>query len=273
MPDSTSDAYVRFLEATSTQVGQRHPASELLELRPEQRCLDVGCGIGEDARATAKAFNAQLVGIDNNPRMVEVAQSRSAAFPSVTFQTAEATKLPFPNATFEAAWVKRTLMHIANPAPVLSEIVRVVKPGGRIVAVEPDLELVVIDSGMAEVTRKVLAIQAGAYANASVGRQLRRLLSHAGLIDVHAVPQVMTIPDATTLETTLRLFSVAHAGVANGVFSPEEASAWEEDLLTKDRAGVFSCYAVMFTAHGRVSDSFGDRSALNASNSSSRVVA
>ena len=80
MADSTSDAYVRFREATSTQAGQRHPASELLELRPGQCCLDLGCGIGEDARAIAEAFDAQLTGIDNNPRMIEVARSRSAAF-------------------------------------------------------------------------------------------------------------------------------------------------------------------------------------------------
>ena len=150
-------------------------------------------------------------------------------------------------------------MHIANPAPVLREIVRVVKPGGRVVAVEPDLELVLIDSGMADVTRKVLAIQADAYNNASIGRQLHGLFSQTGLIDAHAVPQIMAIPDATTLETTLRLFSLAHAGVANGAFSRYEASTWEEDLLTKDRADVFSCYAVMFTAHGRVSDRLGDQ--------------
>ncbi|MBV9579052.1 MAG: hypothetical protein JO057_10725 [Chloroflexi bacterium] len=102
--------------------------------------------------------------------------------------------------------------------PVVSEIIRVLKSGGRVVAVEPDLALVLIDSGVADVTRKVLAMQAGAYRNASAGRQLRRLLSQAGLVDVRAVPQVMTIPDAAMLGTMLRLFSVARAGVATGAF-------------------------------------------------------
>jgi hypothetical protein len=46
-----TDEYVRFLDRTSTRPGERHPALELLELGPGQRCLDLGCGVGEDARA------------------------------------------------------------------------------------------------------------------------------------------------------------------------------------------------------------------------------
>ena len=107
MAKTESDAYVRFLEATSTQSGQRHPASELLDLRPGHRWLDVGCGIGEDARGTANAFDVHVVGIDQNPQMIEVARSRSAGFSQVTFQTAEASELPFPNEAFDAGWVKR----------------------------------------------------------------------------------------------------------------------------------------------------------------------
>ena len=83
---------------------------------------------------------------------------------------------------------------------------------------------------------------------------MRRLLTQAGLIDVRAVPQVMTIADVATLETTLRLFSMAGAGVASGAFSQDEASTWEADLRAKDGDGDFSCYAVMFIAFGLVPD-------------------
>ena len=75
--------------------GPGHAASELLELRG-QRCLDVGCGIGDDARAIAKAFDVHVVGIDQNPRTIEVALSRSAGFSQVTFQTAGASDFHVP---------------------------------------------------------------------------------------------------------------------------------------------------------------------------------
>ncbi|MBV9579053.1 MAG: class I SAM-dependent methyltransferase, partial [Chloroflexi bacterium] len=95
-----------------------HPASEFLELRPGQRCLDVGCGIGEDARAIAEAFGAQVIGIDNNPRMIEVAQSRSAAFPHVTFETAEASKLRFAKFDVRSGMDKAdTDAHCEPPCP------------------------------------------------------------------------------------------------------------------------------------------------------------
>jgi ubiquinone/menaquinone biosynthesis C-methylase UbiE len=73
-----TDDYVRFLDRTSTGPGERHRALELLELGPGHRCLDLGCGVGEDARAMAEAFGAHAVGIDLSPRMAGVARSRSA---------------------------------------------------------------------------------------------------------------------------------------------------------------------------------------------------
>ncbi|MBV8715548.1 MAG: methyltransferase domain-containing protein, partial [Chloroflexi bacterium] len=173
--------------------GPGHAASELLELRG-QRCLDVGCGIGDDARAIAKAFDVHVVGIDQNPPDDRGCAVTFGGFFSGDVSDSRSFGLPCPNEAFDGGWLKRTLMHIANPAVVIGEIMRVVKPGGRVVAVEPELEVVLIDSGVVDVTRKVLAMHAGAYSNAWDVRQLRRLLTQAGLTEVHAAPKDMTTP-------------------------------------------------------------------------------
>jgi ubiquinone/menaquinone biosynthesis C-methylase UbiE len=81
----SDENYVRFLERTSTRAGERHPALDLLELFAGRRCLHVGCGLGEDARMMVAAFEADVVGIDQNARMVEEARSRSKGQSRVSF--------------------------------------------------------------------------------------------------------------------------------------------------------------------------------------------
>jgi SAM-dependent methyltransferase len=246
--ESTQDPewFVRFLDRTSTQPGERHPALALLELRPGSRCLDAGSGVGEDARAIADLYGARVVGIDRSARMVAEATSRSAGRAGLGFVVGDATRLPFRAATFDAAWVKRTLMHLSDPASALGEMARVVRPGGRIVAVEPDLEVVLIDSGLVDATRRVLAQRAMGYASPWVGRQLRGLLLAAGLTDVRVLADPVEMTDLATAERVLRLL-----GLARSVLTPEEAARWEEDLQARDQAGRFACYVPWFVACGR----------------------
>ena len=101
MTTVTSDNYIQF-DRTSTRPGERRPALRLLELGAEQRCLDLGCGVGEDARAIWEMSGARVIGIDLSPRMVNEARSRSAGRPGVTFLVADAGKLPFPDSAFDA---------------------------------------------------------------------------------------------------------------------------------------------------------------------------
>src|SRR5262249_58936781 len=91
----------------------------------------------------------------------------------------------------------------AGPPAAVAELARVVRPGGRIVAVEPDLEVVLIDSGLPDVTRRLLAHRAAGYASPWVGRQLRRLLLDAGCDDVRVLADVAELTDLAAAERTL----------------------------------------------------------------------
>lgn len=247
----SGDDYVRFLDRTSTRPGERHHALGLLELGPGQRCLDVGCGLGEDARAVREASGAEIVGIDLRRRMAEEARSRSAGRTGLTFLVADAVRLPFLDSAFDAAWVKRALMHMPSPVDAVREMARVVRRGGRVVAVEPDLEVVLLDSGLMDVTRRLLALHADGYANPWAGRQLRRLMGDAGLVDVHVVVEPLEITDLASAEAALRLLSLAKTAADRGVLAPHEAAAWEEELRSRDERGQFACHALLFVAGAR----------------------
>jgi SAM-dependent methyltransferase len=97
--------------------------------RPPSRVLEVGCGQGELAERMRNELGADVVAIDQSPRMVELTRGRG-----VDARVADAQKLPFADASFDvvvAAWM---LFHVRDIHGALDEIVRVLEPGGRLVA-------------------------------------------------------------------------------------------------------------------------------------------
>ena len=98
------------------------------EVRP-RRVLEVGCGWGELAEWIARETGADVVAVDLSPRMVDLARERGVAA-----RLADVQQLPFVDGEFDcvvAAWM---LYHVPDLHRALSEVVRVLRPGGRFVA-------------------------------------------------------------------------------------------------------------------------------------------
>ncbi len=108
----------------------RQAMIEGLELRAGERLLDVACGTGSVARL-ASARGCDVVALDQSGDMLE--QARSARL-SVVRATAE--HLPVPNGAFDALTFTYLLRYVADPAACMRELVRVLRPGGRIGMVE-----------------------------------------------------------------------------------------------------------------------------------------
>lgn len=96
-------------------------------------CLDLGCSAGFYARNLAGLFKAGVVGIDISPSMLREAARRSRrAAPKPSYARADAASLPFADASFSAAVCGGTFNELAQPARVLRETHRVLRPGGRL---------------------------------------------------------------------------------------------------------------------------------------------
>jgi len=96
------------------------------------RVLDVGCGTGVLARAAADrvAAERQVTGLDLNEGMLAVARRLQ---PAITWRQGDATHLPFADASFDVVLSQFALMFFPDRTAALTEMVRVLKPGGRLV--------------------------------------------------------------------------------------------------------------------------------------------
>ena len=120
----------------------RRRAAELARVAPGDRVLDVATGTGDLALELADrvAPGGEVVGIDFSQRMLAIARAkaRTSGEPDVTvsFQAANALALPFATNEFASATVGFGARNFADLGRGLAEMVRVVRPGGRVVVLE-----------------------------------------------------------------------------------------------------------------------------------------
>lgn len=109
--------------------------TELVDLKPGLRVLDIGCGIGGPARYFANAFGCRVTGIDLTEEYVAVAAMltrRCGLDDKVDFKCANAIDLPFDDNSFDTVFSLNVTMNIEDRARFYAEVVRVLKPGGEL---------------------------------------------------------------------------------------------------------------------------------------------
>lgn len=112
-----------------------------------RRVLDVGSGQGHFARLWAPhlAPGFEVVCLDREARSLAVAERRCAELVAeraldgrFTFQVGSAERLPFPDDAFDLVMCQTVLIHVVDPVAVVAEMTRVTRPGGRVLAAEPN---------------------------------------------------------------------------------------------------------------------------------------
>jgi SAM-dependent methyltransferase len=182
MTRTTPLAYARWRATRLGAVTERLERAAVLDLaRPlaGRDVLDVGCGDGTYALAAAGS-GARVVGVDRSPADVEAAR-RNAADAGVPLElhVADALAIPFPAGRFDVVLAVTVVCFVPDPAAAVSEIARVLRPGGVLVIGE-------LGRWSAWGTWRALRAWAGSrtWRAARLWRpgELRALLNDAGLV-------------------------------------------------------------------------------------------
>lgn len=96
---------------------------------------DLGCGTGQLA-ADLAPWVKQVIAIDNSAAMLKAAKKRTIDLSNVELRRGDLAALPIKDASCDAAMLLLALTYVAEPAPVIAEMARVLKPGGRAVIVD-----------------------------------------------------------------------------------------------------------------------------------------
>mgnify|MGYP001570749132 CR=1 FL=1 len=112
------------------------PAARLVAftgIRAGDRVLDVGCGTGV-AAITARRMGAKVTGLDLTPELLTRAKENAtiAGFPDMQWKEGDAEALPFTDGEFDAVISQYGHMFAPRPDVTAREMLRVLKPGGRI---------------------------------------------------------------------------------------------------------------------------------------------
>ena len=253
--DQVTDAqyYVQVLEEISRLESIReckHLMLQFLNVHRGQRLLDVGCGLGDDAREMACLVgeNGRVVGLDRSQVMIAEARKRSESWClPVEFLVGDAEKLDFPPESFDACRSDRTLIHL-NAGQALDEMIRVTKPGGNLVVFEVDAEGISFDNFRSALTRKIVQFHSANYRNGTIGRQLPRLFKERGLADVTFRPHSVVYP--------FPFFKRIYSGVLTKaqeaeVITATESMEWFNEAVEAERRGTFLFVIPGFIVTGR----------------------
>lgn len=235
-------AYLRFVNDLPQVRGVKERSRRALGLRSGDRVLDAGTGLGLDAGLMGLEIGPTglVLGVDASQDMIRAARAaKDTGLGQVGFALGDAVALPCPDGAFDAVHAERLLQVHREPARVVAELARVLRPGGRLVSVEPDWGTMAIDPGAPDVVRRLVRYCAGAFPDGWTGRKLARRLRAAGLVDIQVEPEVVVLTDLSLALKVMNLGPFIDEAAASGAISGEERQVLLADLAEADREGDF----------------------------------
>lgn len=208
----------------------------LMHLQPGHKALDLGCGPGTDTLALGNLVgpSGTVHGADHDAAMVAEANRRSEAAglaARVRHSRADAARLPWPSDFFDASRSERVFQHLLEPERAFAEMVRVTRPGGRVVVLDGDWATFTIYSDEVDLERRLVRFHADRMINNPYsGRTLHRLFRSHRLEELSIEVWPVVVTDYALARRVGRLDHIEQEALAAGVINEDESNRWRASL-------------------------------------------
>jgi arsenite methyltransferase len=238
--DDRESRRVEAIYLTPDVVAQRARVLDALVLARSERVVDLGCGPGLLALEMAHRVGMQgeVQGVDASASMIALAARRCYGKSWVQLARGDVSRLPYPNMRFDAAVCTQVYEYVSDIGRALSELHRILRPGGRAVIVDTDWESCVWHSSDDARMRRVIEVWDRHCPHPHLPRTLKRHLVAAGFetVGVEAIALVNERYDPNTYSHGI---IGALCNWAKKHIDEEEARAWAEDLRVLGERGEY----------------------------------
>jgi ubiquinone/menaquinone biosynthesis C-methylase UbiE len=215
---------------------------ELLGVQHGASVLDLGCGTGDDAQELARLVgpSGRVVGVDRSETVIAEALERvRGTISPIEFQVADAYELPFPDAFFDLCRADRVFHHLDHPREALGELLRVTRPGGRVLLFDPDFETAIVDATDRALTRLLLNAYCDGFRDGWMGRRLLGLFREAGLTEIIVEPVTVLLTSLSQANAVLALEETVARATATRVVAEAAGAVWLDGLRAASETSRF----------------------------------
>ena len=216
-----------------------------MRILPGDHVLDVGCGSGLDVIAITEQLDAtgKVTGLDYDTTMLKQALPKIEEAPrgrQASFVQGISGELPFGNDAFDSCRSERLFVHLLRPEQTLAEMIRVTKPGGKVVVVDTDWSSLSIDTPFPSIERALseyllTCVSKNGYSGRSLYRQFRQLR----LADIHIEVHPLFVTDKDLFYSLTMLEAIEEQALAEQRISAEQLENWRREIR---RASETDCF-------------------------------
>jgi arsenite methyltransferase len=225
---------------TAAMRAQRARTRQLLQVRPGDRVVDLGCGVGDLITELAVDVGpaGRVIGVDQQPGMLAAAAVKVRAADNCSLVLADAASLPLGDNTCDRLVAVQVFEYVPDVARALAEAFRVLTVGGRAVLVDTDWRSCVWHTDNRERTDAVLRAWESHFAHPYLPARLPRLAEASGFseAEVYALPVV---------ETEAHHADTYSLGMAASIerfvkrLEPDVVGGWREDVKAQAMRGTY----------------------------------